>query len=260
MDFTSYFSLVQTSVVIWYAFVELFGVFVTYWSLVWWQWWVDPPAAAALRGVMLLPGQCSFPFGKAKRVLRLVLTFQLLWHYATSCQLWRMLYLSIDYLSINLWCLWLFLTAEPVLNELEYIRMRYQSPARHSFRGANKTYENLTVRSDCTTTTGDGTFRALQPSTDLQLLPPDKAPIALDIAKNVTDGSYNEVIGTTTPLTANFNDDQKTWRHYLIVCLEPDWPGHMALWLHGRFWLSCCHYSCRIFTALSVCAIWLCCV
>lgn len=96
-----------------------------------------------------------------------------------------------------------FWESEPVLNELEYIRMRYQSPARHSFRGANKTYENLTVRSDCTITTGDGTFRPLQPATDPLS---DKTPIALDVTKTTTNGSYNEVIGMTTPLTA----EQKT--------------------------------------------------
>lgn len=188
---------------------------------------VDPPAAS-VRGVMLLPGLFNFIWkGRESPWIGADLsTFVTL-----CCQLWRMLYLSIDHLSINLWCLWLFLTAEPVLNELEYIRMRYQSPARHSFRGANKTYENLTVRSDCTTTTGDGTFRALQPSTDLQPPPSDKTPIALDIAKNVTDGSYNEVIGMTTPLTTNFNDDQKTWRRYLIVCLEPDWSICLVTWL-----------------------------
>lgn len=125
--------------------------------------------------------------------------------------------------------LWLFLTAEPVLNELEYIRMRYQSPARHSFRGANKTYENLTVRSDCTITTGDGTFRPLQPATDPLS---DKTPIALDVTKTTTNGSYNEVIGMTTPLTA----EQKTWRRYYpIVSPEPDW-WDVALWLLGGSW------------------------
>ena len=42
------------------------------------------------------------------------------------------------------------LTAQPVHDELEYIKMRYKSPARSSFRD-NKTYETLTTRSTYST-------------------------------------------------------------------------------------------------------------
>ena len=43
-----------------------------------------------------------------------------------------------------------FLSAQPVHDELEYIKMRYKSPARSSFRD-NKTYETLTTRSTYST-------------------------------------------------------------------------------------------------------------
>ncbi len=46
--------------------------------------------------------------------------------------------------------LFLCLTAQPVHDELEYIKMRYKSPARSSFRD-NKTYETLTTRSTYST-------------------------------------------------------------------------------------------------------------
>ena len=45
--------------------------------------------------------------------------------------------------------------AQPVHDELEYIKMRYRSPARSSFRD-NKTYETLTTRSTYSTVTGGG--------------------------------------------------------------------------------------------------------
>ncbi len=46
----------------------------------------------------------------------------------------------------------LLFTAQPVHDELEYIKMRYRSPARSSFRD-NKTYETLATRSTYTTGT-----------------------------------------------------------------------------------------------------------
>ena len=66
-------------------------------------------------------------------------------------------------------CLIIYFPAQPVHDELEYIKMRYQSPARQSFRG-NKAYENLTIRSDATTTLEGRVYR--QQSSDAH--PPSK--------------------------------------------------------------------------------------
>lgn len=100
---------------------------------------------------------------------------------------------------------------EPVHNELEYIRMRYRSPARQSFRGNNKAYENLTVRSDCTMTTADGTFRPIPLSADLTPHSSDKSPIGTDLSKHSGDPRWGEVVvGTTTPLKTEFDAEQTT--------------------------------------------------
>ena len=47
-------------------------------------------------------------------------------------------------------CIFHLFAAQPVHDELEYIKMRYKSPARSSFRD-NKTYETLASRSTYST-------------------------------------------------------------------------------------------------------------
>jgi len=97
-------------------------------------------------------------------------------------------------------CLYVVLciAAQPVHDELEYIKMRYRSPARQSFR-TNRTYDNFTVSRSNTL---DRTLRSNRHGTDedrkKQLVDDkqtnDKDPL---YKKDISD--HGDVVLTQTP-------------------------------------------------------------